>query len=225
MPAILGPPPDNRTRRRRMHPPGNGSLSSILEHGPSTAAELAERLGLTAAAIRRHLDVLLERGLLISREQRVYGSRGRGRPAKVFVLSDAGRADFYSAYDALAIQALEFLADEAGPEAVTKFAASRVGLVEARYGQSLAAADPSLTPAQALATALTTMDMSPRYNRRLSVSNCASTIAPWHMSPRSFRSSARSRPSCSPGCSACTFSDWPPSPTVTVSAPRTYRMP
>jgi predicted ArsR family transcriptional regulator len=129
---------------------------SILEHGPSTAAELAERLGLTAAAIRRHLDVLLERGLLISREQRVYGSRGRGRPAKVFVLSDAGRADFYSAYDALAIQALEFLADEAGPQAVTKFAASRVGLVEARYGQSLATADPGLTPAQALATALST---------------------------------------------------------------------
>ena len=33
--------------------------SSILEHGPSTAVALAGRLGLTPAAVRRHLDVLL----------------------------------------------------------------------------------------------------------------------------------------------------------------------
>ena len=65
---------------------------SILEHGPSTAAALGERLGLTAAAVRRHLDGLLERGLLTAREQRVYGARGRGRPAKVFALTDAGEA-------------------------------------------------------------------------------------------------------------------------------------
>ena len=128
---------------------------SILEHGPSTAAALADRLGLTAAAVRRHLDVLLERGLLVAREQRVYGSRGRGRPAKVFSLSDAGRADFYSAYDDLAIQALEFLGEEAGPGAVTRFATSRAAAAEARYGDSLAVADPALTPAQTLAAALT----------------------------------------------------------------------
>jgi predicted ArsR family transcriptional regulator len=100
--------------------------SSILEHGPSTAAELAERLGLTPAAIRRHLDVLLASGHLEARERRVYGSRGRGRPAKVFVLTDAGRAVFYTAYDSLAIDALEFLAASAGPEAVTLFAESRM---------------------------------------------------------------------------------------------------
>ena len=34
-------------------------------------------------AIRRHLDVLLAGGHLEAREQRVYGARGRGRPAKV----------------------------------------------------------------------------------------------------------------------------------------------
>ena len=129
---------------------------SILEHGPSTAAALAQRLGLTAAAVRRHLDVLQERGHLVTREQRIYGSRGRGRPAKVFVLSDAGRADFYSAYDDIAIQALEFLSAHAGPDAVYQFAASRAASVEQRYADSLAAADPEVTsPAQALAGALT----------------------------------------------------------------------
>ena len=39
----------------------------------------------------------------------MYGARGRGRPAKVFALTDAGRAEFYTAYDELAIQALDFL--------------------------------------------------------------------------------------------------------------------
>ena len=82
---------------------------SILEHGPSTAGELAERLNLTPAAVRRHLAVLTDVGHLTSRERRVYGARGRGRPAKVFCLTDAGRGEFYQAYDALAVRALEFL--------------------------------------------------------------------------------------------------------------------
>ena len=128
--------------------------SSILEHGPSTAAELAERLGLTPAAIRRHLDVLLAAGNLEAREQRVYGARGRGRPAKVFVLTDAGRSVFYTAYDDLAIEALEFLATAAGPDAVTRFAETRMAESEERYRERMVNATPDTTPAQALAVAL-----------------------------------------------------------------------
>ena len=127
---------------------------SILEHGPSTAGQLAERLGLTPAAVRRHLDVLLDRGHLVAHEQRVYGVRGRGRPAKVFALTDAGRTHFYSAYDALAIQALEYLTDAGGEDAVTRFAERRIAEVEARYAQAMAGAGPDTTPAQALAEAL-----------------------------------------------------------------------
>jgi len=128
---------------------------SILEHGPSTAAALAERLGLTPAAIRRHLDVLVARGHLIAREQRTYGARGRGRPAKVFALTDAGRNGFYAAYDDLAVQALEFLAAQAGDDAVERFAASRVAEMEARYAALLAAAPEGTSAAQVLADALT----------------------------------------------------------------------
>jgi predicted ArsR family transcriptional regulator len=128
---------------------------SILEHGPSTAADLANRLGLTAAAIRRHLDGLTDRGLVTSREQRVYGARGRGRPAKVFELTDAGRGDFYQAYDKLAIAALQALAAAGGEKAVDDLARSRMADVEARYRsiQDDGGGD-RLTPAQALAAAL-----------------------------------------------------------------------
>ena len=129
--------------------------SSILEHGPSTAAELADRLGLTPAAIRRHLDALLATGQVEAREQRVYGARGRGRPAKDFALTDAGRAGFYTAYDTLANQALGYLAEVAGPDAVTRFAEQRIAEMERRYETRLAAADAGTTPAQALAAALT----------------------------------------------------------------------
>jgi predicted ArsR family transcriptional regulator len=128
--------------------------ASILTHGPSTAASLAERLGLTAAAIRRHLDTLEEQGLVDAREQRVYGPRGRGRPAKVFALTDAGRATFYTAYDDLAITALGFLRRTAGLAAVEEFAAERIADTEARYGRAVAEAGAAVTPTQALAAAL-----------------------------------------------------------------------
>lgn len=106
---------------------------SILEQGPSTAAELAERLDLTPAAVRRHLAALIESGHLEARDQRVYGQRGRGRPAKVFCLTDAGRSEFYQAYDQLAIAALEFLRAEGGQQAITAFADQVMEEVRRRF--------------------------------------------------------------------------------------------
>jgi len=115
---------------------------------------LAKRLGLTPAAIRRHLDVLLASGHLEARERRIYGARGRGRPAKVFVLTDAGRSVFYTSYDDLAIDALDFLAASSGPDAVTLFAEARMAQSEKRYHKRMADVAPETTPARALAIAL-----------------------------------------------------------------------
>ena len=47
---------------------------SILVDGPSTAAALAERMDLTPAAVRRHLDVLLEEGAVEARDPRLVGA-------------------------------------------------------------------------------------------------------------------------------------------------------
>jgi predicted ArsR family transcriptional regulator len=126
---------------------------TLLELGPSTAAALAERLDLTPAAVRRHLDHLVAEGALEAREPKVYGARGRGRPAKVFVITDAGRDRFDQHYDDLAVQALRFLAETGGDEAVHEFARRRVAVIEAGYDQ-VVAAQPELEPAQALARAL-----------------------------------------------------------------------
>ncbi|MEH3033659.1 MAG: transcriptional regulator [Aeromicrobium erythreum] len=127
--------------------------ATLLERGPSTAAALADDLGLTPAAVRRHLDQLVSAGTVDVREQRTVGRRGRGRPAKEFVLTDAGRERFEHAYDDLATDALAFLAETAGPDAVKAFAVRRLQPLRERYAAQVAAADPS-DRAQALAEAL-----------------------------------------------------------------------
>ncbi len=127
---------------------------TILENGPSTAADLARLLDLTPAAVRRHLDHLTVEGVVESRDQRVYGTRGRGRPAKLFALTDAGRDSFDQQYDDLAVQAMRFLAETQGEEAVVEFSRRRVAFVERDYAAVLAV-DPDLSPAQALAKVFT----------------------------------------------------------------------
>lgn len=87
----------------------NRVARSILDHGPSTVADLAKRLGLTQAAVRRHLDALAADDIVTAREQRVYGARTRGRPAKVFALTDCGRDAFDQSYDKLAVDALRWI--------------------------------------------------------------------------------------------------------------------
>jgi predicted ArsR family transcriptional regulator len=127
---------------------------SILENGPSTAAALAERLDLTPAAVRRHLDHLMGEAAVEAREPRPSRVRGRGRPAKVFALTEAGRDRFDQQYDDLAAQALRFLAETGGEAAVREFARRRVAGLEADYDQ-VRARRPDLSAAQAVAEALT----------------------------------------------------------------------
>ena len=110
----------------------------ILELGPSTASVIGNRLGLTPAAIRRHLDNLLAEGLIETRTARTYASRGRGRPARLFAITDAGRSAFEHAYDDLASSALRFLAQTGGPAAVEEFARHQVAELLGTHVQRLA---------------------------------------------------------------------------------------
>ncbi len=132
----------------------NRVARSILDHGPSTVAELAKRLGLTQAAVRRHLDALVADDVVAPREQRVYGARTRGRPAKVFALTDCGRDAFDQSYDTLAVDALRWIEQNAGGEAaVAAFARDRVEAQAEAYREAVEAAAPE-ERAEALAKAL-----------------------------------------------------------------------
>ena len=111
---------------------------SILENGPSTAAVLGERLGLTPAGIRRHLDLLVADGVLEARDPRASSIRGRGRPSKVFVMSDKGREAFEHSYDDLAVAALKFMSAQSGEHLVNAFAQSRADDIERKATVAIA---------------------------------------------------------------------------------------
>ncbi len=156
VPSPAVPAEDGRTRDR--------VSGLLLEHGPQSAAELAARLGISPAAVRRHLDGLVATGRV---DERVApgGQRGRGRPARRFALTDAGRSSFPHAYDDLALTALRFVAEHGGPDAVRAVAEKQLsGLAErcsTAVDDALADAerDGATAPvdrAQVLATALTT---------------------------------------------------------------------
>ncbi|NUS42854.1 MAG: transcriptional regulator [Mycobacteriaceae bacterium] len=97
----------------------------LLEDGPITATAIGTKLGLTAAGVRRHLDVLIEAGQATTR---MVPNRkpGRGRPAKVYLLTAAGRGRLRHAYDDLAGAAMRQLRKLGGEAAVQEFAKERV---------------------------------------------------------------------------------------------------
>ncbi|PXY23870.1 transcriptional regulator [Prauserella coralliicola] len=127
----------------------------LLEQGPMTAVAVAEQLGISPTAVRRHLDVLLADAEAETREAPRRGPRGRGRPAKLFLLTEQGRARFGHAYDDLAVAAVRFLAEHAGDDAVRAFAESRVAALVEPYRDSVTSEAAPASRAEALATALT----------------------------------------------------------------------
>ncbi len=112
----------------------------VQQSGPLTAAALAERLELSPAAVRRHLDALVTDGTLAEVEPRVSAlrPRGRGRPARAYALTDAGRAGFGHAYDDLASTALRYLRAAGGDAAVVAFAEHRANTLTDRIVARLA---------------------------------------------------------------------------------------
>lgn len=110
---------------------------AVGEQGPVTASTLARALGLTPAAVRRHLDALQDAGVIAEHDGRSTGKRGRGRPARSYVLTPLGQEQYRTASDGMATAALRFLADRAGEQAVDSFAEAQVAQLEERLRSSL----------------------------------------------------------------------------------------
>jgi predicted ArsR family transcriptional regulator len=144
---VVVPDAEERTRVR--------VCREVLGRGPVAAADLAQELKLTPAAVRRHLDVLLAQDLVAVWEAPVH-ARGRGRPARRFIGTDAGHAALSSSYDGLAASVLRYLSRVVGADAVRGFADERLAELEGRYRPVVDAVGPQpLLRAQALASALT----------------------------------------------------------------------
>ncbi|MDA2962956.1 MAG: transcriptional regulator [Actinomycetota bacterium] len=111
---------------------------SILENGPSSASTLAQRLSITPSGVRRHLDRLVADGILSARQPYAGLSRGRGRPSKLFLISEQGHENFKHSYDDLALAALRFMSAEVNENLVHSFAKSRAEDIERKAAPILA---------------------------------------------------------------------------------------
>jgi predicted ArsR family transcriptional regulator len=98
----------------------------LLESGPVTASSIGERLGLSAAGVRRHLDALIEAGDAQANAAAAWQQEGRGRPAKRYRLTAEGRAKLEHTYDDLASAAMRQLREIGGEDAVRTFARRRI---------------------------------------------------------------------------------------------------
>ena len=197
----------------------------ILENGPVTAAALSTRLGLTPAAVRRHLDNLLADGLIETRTARRHGQPGP-RPPGQAVRDHRRRPQRVRArlrrpgHQRAAVPGRGGRAGRG--RRVRPAAGGRAG-AQVPAGGGIGRARPSRVrrPGRGAVRRTATPPPPAARQRAPGESSSASTTARWRTWPPSSRSCARRRPRPSAGCSARPCSGWPPSPTATASAPRT----
>lgn len=128
-------------------------VSLLVAKGACTAADIGEELDITPTAVRRHLDILIDAGEVTSAPPSTRSDhRRRGRPARQFLLTQAGRRQLSQGYDVLAGDALRALREVGGEEAVRAFARRRAEAAVASADTS-ATADTG-TNARRIAVAL-----------------------------------------------------------------------
>jgi predicted ArsR family transcriptional regulator len=128
-------------------------LELVASDGPVTAAELACRLGLTSAGVRRHLAQLEDDGTITVHTAPGLAPARRGRPARAYVVTSHGQAELHDAYSEVAVQALRHLRAAGGDAAVQGFASARFEDAARRLAPHLTATEPAARAAQ-LAAAL-----------------------------------------------------------------------
>jgi len=125
MSAQTQAPGERKTRR---------AISKLLKtEGPIDSAQLAERLGLTAMAVRQHLYALQREGL-VSAEQRPVPI---GRPAKFWRLTREADRLFPEAYAELSVALIDSVKDAFGDEGLERVLTSRCARQRMDYGKRI----------------------------------------------------------------------------------------
>ena len=97
------------------------ALALLLRLGETTAAQLAERLGVSVQIMRRHLRGLEEEGLVASSP----APEGPGRPTNRWHLTAEGRSQFPDGGQQFALGLLESMADTLSPGPVQQLMAQQ----------------------------------------------------------------------------------------------------
>ena len=113
---------------------GDHILFLLKTRGASTAQQLAEQLELTSMAVRRHLELALEKGLLLTEDR----ADKVGRPARYWLLSEAGHARFPDRHSDLTVQLIAQVRTLFGQAGLDKLISAREALSEASYTERMA---------------------------------------------------------------------------------------
>lgn len=110
----------------------------LKTEGPLGSAQLAERLGLTAMAVRLHLYALQGEGLVTAEDRPV----PVGRPAKFWRLTREADRHFPDAYAELSVALINDLQETFGEEGLERVLASRCSRQRADYAKRIRPRDP-----------------------------------------------------------------------------------
>ena len=105
----------------------------LKTEGAMDSAQLAERLGLTAMAVRQHLYEL-QTGKFVTAEER---SCGVGRPTKFWHLTQEADRFFPAAYAELSLALIEALTDAFGASGLKRVLESRCSRQQAVYAERI----------------------------------------------------------------------------------------
>jgi len=111
-------------------------LFLLKTRGPSTAQQLAKALDLSSMGVRRHLDAWLEKGLLLTEDR----ADKVGRPARYWLLSDAGHARFPDRHSELTVQLIAQVRTLFGQAGLDKLITAREQSSETSYQERMAGA-------------------------------------------------------------------------------------
>jgi predicted ArsR family transcriptional regulator len=125
MGAGVQAPGERKTRR---------AITKLLKtEGPIDSAQLGQRLGLTAMAVRQHLYALQREGLVASEERPV----PIGRPAKFWRLTREADHLFPEAYAELSVALIDSVKDAFGDEGLERVLTSRCARQQVDYGRRI----------------------------------------------------------------------------------------
>jgi predicted ArsR family transcriptional regulator len=110
----------------------------LKTEGPLGTAELAERLGLTAMAVRLHLYALQGEGLVTAEDRPV----PVGRPAKSWRLTREADRHFPEAYAELSVALIDAMQETFGAEGLKRVLVSRCARQRDEYAKRIRPADP-----------------------------------------------------------------------------------
>jgi predicted ArsR family transcriptional regulator len=104
-------------------------LAELKRAGPASAEALAARLGITAMAVRQHLDGLEQDGFA----RHALRGGGRGRPAKLWDVTEAANAKFPDAHAALVTDLIAQMRKAFGEAGLDRLVALRTADQEKIY--------------------------------------------------------------------------------------------